>query len=111
MKKFTIASLVLLAACSTPADKPADKAPATSDSTFTNKSAVVFTTADSTNNRITATDTLHFTDFAQPLETQACVFVDPSHKYQTMLGIGGALTDASAESLAKLPKDKQQEIL
>lgn len=111
MKKFTIAGLVLLAACATPTDKPTDKAPATADSTFITKSAIVFTTADSTTDRITPTDTLHFTDFAQPLETEACVFVDPTHSYQSMLGIGGALTDASAETFAKLPQDKQQEML
>ena len=31
--------------------------------------------------------------------------------FQTFLGIGGALTDASAETFAKLPKAKQQEFL
>src|SRR5207302_5247689 len=35
----------------------------------------------------------------------------PSTKFQTILGIGGALTDASAETFAKLPPAKQQEIL
>ncbi|MFC7669552.1 glycoside hydrolase family 30 beta sandwich domain-containing protein [Hymenobacter humi] len=40
-----------------------------------------------------------------------CVFVDPAHAFQTMLGIGGALTDASAETFAKLPKAQQQEFL
>jgi glucosylceramidase len=39
------------------------------------------------------------------------VFIDPSKAYQTFLGIGGALTDASAETFAKVPADKQQEIL
>jgi glucosylceramidase len=47
----------------------------------------------------------------QPLETQICVFVDPTKKSQTILGIGGALTDASAETFAKLPSAKQREIL
>ncbi len=47
----------------------------------------------------------------QPVETQVCVFVDPSKTFQSFMGIGGALTDASAETFAKLPKDKQQEIL
>ena len=31
--------------------------------------------------------------------------------YQTFIGIGGAITDASAEVFAKLPEDKQQELL
>ncbi|MFL5738642.1 MAG: glycoside hydrolase family 30 protein [Flavisolibacter sp.] len=72
---------------------------------------IVYRTADSTNYRLTLTDTLQFSDFGQPLETQPCVFIDPSKTYQTFLGIGGALTDASAETFAKLPHDKQQEFL
>src|SRR5215510_16588603 len=47
----------------------------------------------------------------QPLETQICVFVDPSKTFQTFLGVGGALTDASAETFAKLPQAKQHEFL
>ena len=75
------------------------------------KSAIVYTTAENTNYRFSAIDTVHFLHFGQPLETQVCVFVDPMHSFQTMLGIGGALTDASAETFYKLPKDKQQEFL
>src|SRR4029078_866372 len=47
----------------------------------------------------------------QPLETQICVFVDPAKTFQTFLGIGGALTDASAETSANLAQEKQQEVL
>ena len=72
---------------------------------------LVYTTAANTNNRLTQTETLHFTQFGQPLETQPCVFVDPSKTFQTFMGIGGALTDASAETFAKLSKEKQQEFL
>ena len=50
-------------------------------------------------------------DLPQPTERQESIFVDSSKTYQTVLGIGGALTDASAETFYKLPKDKQQEIL
>ena len=71
----------------------------------------VYTTAEKTDYRISPTDTLTFKHLGQPLETQVCVFVDPSKTYQTHLGIGGALTDASAETFAKLPRDKQREIL
>jgi glucosylceramidase len=76
-----------------------------------NRIVTVYTTADSTNLRITPTDTLRFKDFGQPLETQICIFVDPTKTFQTFMGIGGALTDASAETFAKLPKEKQQELL
>ena len=71
----------------------------------------VYTTAEGTDHRLSATGTVDFKPLGQPLETQVCVFVDPARTYQTMLGIGGALTDAAAETFAKLPGDKQQEIL
>ena len=75
------------------------------------KTVVVYTSADSTNLRITNTDNLKFSVLKQPFETQTCVFVDPSKTFQTFLGIGGAITDASAEVFAKLPQNKQQELL
>ena len=75
------------------------------------KKVIVFTTADSSNLKLTLTDTLSFKNLAQPKETQVCVFVDPSKTFQSFLGIGGALTDASAETFAKLPKAKQQEFM
>ena len=75
------------------------------------KQVTVYTTADKSDYRITATDTLTFKPLRQPLETQVCVFVDPTKTFQTHLGIGGALTDAAAETFAKLPKTRQREIL
>src|ERR1700682_1320978 len=75
------------------------------------KEIAVYTTADKTNYRLSATDTLTFKPMGQPLETQICIFVDPTKRSQTFLGIGGALTDASAETFAKLPPAKQREIL
>jgi glucosylceramidase len=76
------------------------------------KTVTVFTTANNTNYRITKTDSgLKFSDFGQPLETQVCVFVDPTHSFQTLLGIGGAITDASAETFAKLPGRIQKQLL
>lgn len=75
------------------------------------KSVTIYTTADQTDFRLSQTGTLSFEDFGQPLETQPCIFIDPSHTFQTFLGIGGAITDASAETFYKLPKAKQEEIL
>jgi glucosylceramidase len=75
------------------------------------KEVAVYTTAANTDSRLSATDTLRFKPMGQPLETQICVFVDPSRTFQTILGIGGALTDASAETFAKLPKARQSELL
>jgi len=74
------------------------------------KTVKVYTT-DSSKYRLAMTDNLKFTDFPQPLETDICIFVDPTRQFQTMLGIGGALTDASAETYAKLPIAKQEELI
>lgn len=78
---------------------------------FAATEAKVFTTAANTQHRLTPTETVAFKPMGQPLETQICVFVDPSKTFQTVLGIGGALTDASAEVFAKLPSAKQREFL
>jgi glucosylceramidase len=75
------------------------------------KGATVYTTADSTNYRLSLTDTLSFVQKGQPPENEVVVFVDPSKTFQTYFGIGAALTDASAETFYKLPKDKQKELL
>lgn len=76
-----------------------------------NKTITVYTSASTTDQRLAKSGELHFTPLAQPLETQSCLFVYPSKKNQTFLGIGGAITDASAEVFAKLPADKQEELL
>jgi glucosylceramidase len=75
------------------------------------KKVIVYTTADNTTYRLTATDTLSFVDIDQPVQAQPGIFVDPSHTFQTFIGIGGALTDAAAETFAKLPADKQTELM
>ncbi len=73
--------------------------------------AQVFATAKDTTLRLSQTADVSFEDFGQPLETQVCVFVDPTRTFQTFIGIGGALTDASAEVFAKLPEATQNEFL
>lgn len=75
------------------------------------KKVTVYATADKTYLRISKTETVSFKQVGQPMETQVCVFVDPSKTFQTMVGIGGALTDASAEVFAKLDAKKQQEFM
>ena len=75
------------------------------------KSITVYSTAYGTDQRLTVTDQIDFTKAVQPLETEYSVFVNPNKTFQTILGIGGAITDASAETFAKLPDDKKQELL
>lgn len=73
--------------------------------------AQVFETAKDTGLRLSKAPDALFEDFGQPFETQVCVFVDPSKTFQTMVGIGGALTDAAAEVFAKLNPQTQKELL
>lgn len=77
-----------------------------------NKKVTVYQTAQNTNLRITPSPAqLSFTRMEQPTEGEVSIFVNPNQTFQTVMGIGGAITDASAETLAKMPKDKQQEII
>ena len=85
-----------------------NKKPFTTDG----KKVTVYTTAEKTEQRLSpAAGTLSFTELKQPTEGQVSVFVNPNQTFQTVLGIGGAITDASAETFAKLPKEKQQQLL
>ncbi|OUL60752.1 glycoside hydrolase family 30 beta sandwich domain-containing protein [Flavobacterium sp. AJR] len=79
--------------------------------TTNGKKIAVYTTADNSKLRITPTDNLVFSASKQPLETEISVFVQPKKTFQTFMGIGGAITDASAEVFAKLSKEKQAEFL
>jgi glucosylceramidase len=113
MKKciLLILSFLLLLSCGQK-KKPGKKELQSQDTFKTEgKEVIVYTTADSTNYRLTITDTLKFKELIQPLETQVCIFTNPDIKFQTFLGIGGALTDASAETFSKLPELKQEEFL
>lgn len=73
--------------------------------------AVVYTTGKDTDLRLTKTQELSFIKGEQPLETQLSIFVNPDKEFQTFVGIGGAITDASAEVFAKLSAQKQEELL
>jgi len=75
------------------------------------KKITVYTTADKTDQRLQKGAALTFQPFGQPKETEACIFIDPSKTFQTMVGIGGAITDAAAETFAKLPPAAQAELL
>lgn len=70
-----------------------------------------YTTAHGTALQLSSTNNLEFKNFIQPLETDVSIQVDPDKEFQSILGIGGALTDASAETFAKLPESSQKQIL
>lgn len=75
------------------------------------RQAQVYLTAKDTPNRLTAGGPLTLQDGLAITEKEDDIFVDPTKTFQTIVGIGGALTDASAETFYKLPADKQHEIL
>lgn len=71
--------------------------------------SAVYTTTASSNVKLQLTNAnIAFSDFKQPLETEASIFVNTSKLHQTFVGIGAALTDASAETFYKLNEDQQK---
>ncbi len=109
---FPFLGLLVLAACNQTSTTESSSTSASSAALdVTGKSVAVFTTADSGNMRMQSLGNISFNPMPQPLETQVCVFVDPGKEYQTYMGIGAALTDASAETFYKLPKEAQTEFL
>ena len=75
------------------------------------KNIEVYTTAKETDLRLTRTENKNFKKRNQPLETEISIFVNPKKSFQTFLGIGGAITDASAEVFSKLTKNTQDKLL
>jgi len=71
----------------------------------------VYTTAHHSNLKLSVTDSLLFREYQQPLESDAVIFVDASKEFKTFMGIGGAITDASAETFYKLSKENQKRFL
>ncbi|HOK99077.1 MAG TPA: glycoside hydrolase family 30 protein [Bacteroidales bacterium] len=71
----------------------------------------IIQTAKGTSDRLTSKGIVNFTTTGQPEESNLCVFIDYRHNFQEFIGIGGAFTDAAAETFYKLPVSKQQEIL
>ena len=76
-----------------------------------NRGIHVICTAANTSLRLTETEKLQFTTAAQPLETEIAVFVNPNNTFQSFMGIGGAITDASAEVFSKLSSPVQSQFM
>ena len=111
MKNLALIAMGLcLFACSEnkTADTSDTKPNTVSDASYSvdGKKVKVYTTAENTKERISLSDKLTFEEHPQPLETDVCIFVDPTHQFQTITGFGGAIVDASAEIFAQLPKEK-----
>lgn len=112
---FFLISVVLISSCMKN-KKQKTEAPIVSASEDTNmtqisKSAVYTTVTDTdTKLQLTAAN-LFFDNFQQPLETETAIQVDPDKEFQTFLGIGASLTDASAETFFKLSKPNQDKFM
>jgi glucosylceramidase len=104
MKRITVAAFAACLVCSIPVAGAAAPENALSR-------VAVYLTAKDTDKRLTRIGELSFFSLEQPSEQDAAVFVDSKRTFQTVLGIGGALTDASAETFYKLPPDKRREVL
>lgn len=78
---------------------------------YEGQKATVYVTAKDTAQHLSRSSTIEFQPKDQPLEVETVVFVDPRKSFQTILGFGGALTDAAAETYAKLPKAAQREFM
>lgn len=90
------------------ASKPTESLPMFSTA---DKQVAIYTTAQNTDLRLSPDGTTSFNPGAQPLENEVSIFVNPNKTFQTLMGIGGAITDASAEVFAQLSPEKQAELL
>ena len=75
------------------------------------QTAAVYTTAHHTDLKLSESGNLSFENLRQPLETDVDILVDPAKQFQTVLGIGGALTDAAAETFYKLTEKNKARFL
>ncbi|KAF2329574.1 glycoside hydrolase family 30 protein [Flavobacterium ginsenosidimutans] len=76
-----------------------------------NNKIKVFTTAENTNWKLSLSNDLISNNTTQQKTSTVSIIVNTEKTDQTFLGIGGAITDASAEVFAKLSPKKQQEFL
>lgn len=71
----------------------------------------VFTTAMDTDLRLSPSDHLHLLPARQAPESDIAVFVATERRFQTLLGLGGAITDASAEVYGSLPPETRERFI
>ncbi len=72
---------------------------------------VVYTTAQGATRQMVRSQAAALSGGHPLTEAENSVFVEPGRRFQTLLGIGGAITDATAETFAKLDDARQQELL
>jgi len=115
---FGLCVSVVLAGCQTPRES-APQAAGPSEASGRERqpvpgiseSATIFTTAKDSGLRLALSNDVTFREATQPTENEISIFVNPRIRFQTMLGFGGAITDASSEVFAELSPAVQDEFL
>ena len=100
MKSILMAVFV---AAALPAQSPAMEA--------AERVVTVHTTAEGATRQMVASRTAALAVGHPLTEGENSVFVDPARRFQSLLGIGGAITDATAETFAGLDAARQEEFL
>ena len=108
LRTLNLFLVLALVACG-PQNKAPENAP--TDSHINRESARVIATAENTSLRLNESGELNFAPAKQPLETEIAVFVNPNNTFQSYMGIGGAITDASAEVFSKLSAPVQSQFM
>lgn len=83
-------------------------------SSFANNSSLrvsVYETAKDTTTRLALINTLKWSKDVEIKERFPAVFLDTTRTYQSLIGFGGAFTDAAAETYAKLSREKRKEFI
>lgn len=107
MKRLLVYLTLIILPAGIRAQKPAENLPGGRTST----AVTIFTTAQNSNLRLSDQGNALFEPYSQPPENEISIFIDDRLHFQQILGIGGALTDASAETFYKLSKKNQDELL
>ncbi|MCR6626196.1 MAG: glycosyl hydrolase [Pseudoxanthomonas sp.] len=81
------------------------------DAADSSATGTIYTTAQDSTQRLARTGTATLKPGHTLTEVENSVFVDPSKKHQALLGIGGAITDSSAEVYATLSPEKRAEFM
>ncbi len=77
----------------------------------TSVAVTIYTTAQDSAQRLARTGTATLRPGHMLTEVENSIFVDPSKKHQALLGIGGAITDSTAEVYATLSPEKRAEFM
>jgi glucosylceramidase len=112
MKKILLLTpfLMLFSCTGNRTDKGNSSAPFDSFSTE-GKKVTIYMSADTLGMRLSEAGTVEFKAPEKTAERFIYLFADPEKKFQTFIGVGGALTDAAAETFAKLPEASQEKLL